>query len=76
MRLKKDVNIVDFLKKVQRCQKDVYLETEEEDTLNLKSVLSQYLFVVLAEHQDIWKNTKISCCEKDREFLSEYLEDI
>lgn len=51
MRLKNDVNLVDFLNQVQKCKYDVYMETVEEDKLNLKSVLSQYLFVVLVEQK-------------------------
>lgn len=53
MRLKNDVNLVDFLNQVQKCKYDVYMETVEEDKLNLKSVLSQYLFVVLVEQKDV-----------------------
>lgn len=74
MKLKKDVNLIDFLKEVQKCRCDVYLETEDEDKLNLKSVLSQYLFVVLAEQSDVWEHGSIRCAEEDEDLLGEYLE--
>ena len=76
MRLRKNASPVDFLKRVQKCQYDVYLETEEEDRLNLKSVLSQYLFVVLAEQSDVWEHSRITCKDTDREVLKEYLDEI
>lgn len=74
MRLKKDVDLVEFLQQIQKCKYDVYLETEEEDKLNLKSVLSQYLVVVLAAQQDIWQNTEVTCEKEDAEVLLAYLE--
>ena len=76
MKLKKGVNLIDFLKEVQKCRCDVYLETEEEDELNLKSVLSQYLFVVLAEQSDVWEHGSIRCAEEDMDLLGEYLEAV
>ena len=74
MRLKNDVNLVDFLNQVQKCKYDVYMETVEEDKLNLKSVLSQYLFVVLVEQKDVWDYRRITYEEADREILDDYLE--
>ena len=50
------------------------METVEEDKLNLKSVLSQYLFVVLVEQKDVWDHGRITCEEADREILADYLE--
>lgn len=38
-----EVNFSDFLKAVDSCKGDVYLETEEGDVLNLKSRLCQIL---------------------------------
>lgn len=74
MTLKADIDLLAFLKAVQQCQKDVYLETAEGDRLNLKSALSQYLFVVLARRQ---KNLLVSCsisyCSEDFKYLRSYL---
>lgn len=76
MKLKKGINLVEFLNQVQKCRYDVYLETEDEDKLNLKSVLSQYLFVVLAEQSDVWEHGSIRCAEEDLDLLGEYLEAV
>lgn len=74
MRLKKNINLLDFLNQVQKCRYDVYLDTEDGDQLNLKSVLSQYLIVVLAAQKDIWDNIVVTCQTEDMPILSEYLE--
>ena len=75
MRLKNDVNLVDFLNQVQKCKYDGYMETVEEDKLNLKSVLSQYLFVVLVEQKRrLGSQQDHPCEEADREILADYLE--
>ena len=76
MRMKENMNLVEFLKKVQCCKQEVYLETDDGDKLNLKSVLSQYMVIVLAENQNEWNHTKLICCEEDMEILSEYLENM
>ncbi len=36
-----DIDVADFLKTVESCEGNVYLETEEGDCFNLKSKLSQ-----------------------------------
>ncbi len=38
MKLKKDLELVPFLKDVKQCQADVWLITQKEDRLNLKSL--------------------------------------
>lgn len=38
-------NVENFLKTVNECSGDVYLETEEGDSLNLKSKLTQYVML-------------------------------
>ena len=53
MRLKEGIDLVAFFRRVKECKGDVFLETEEGDQLNLKSALSQYVFVVLTEQREI-----------------------
>ena len=38
-------NVEGFLKTVNECSGDVFLETEEGDSLNLKSKLTQYVML-------------------------------
>ena len=44
MKLKENIDFIDFIKKIKTCKGDVYFCTLEGDRLNLKSVLSQYIF--------------------------------
>lgn len=44
MKLAKNVDLADFLRTVNRCAGDVYFSTEQGDHLNLKSIMSQYIF--------------------------------
>ena len=73
MRLKENVNAVDLLNQVRKCSSDVWLETEEHDRLNLKSVLSQYVFVVMLEKQEDYRNAQVLCEQEDFPYLKEFL---
>lgn len=74
MRLKEEADLVAFIRQVRECENDVFLRTEEGDQLNLKSALSQYLFVVLAEQNEVLRNSKVSCSPEDRSRIAEFLE--
>ncbi len=74
MRLKEGVNLVAFIRKVKECKGDVFLQTKEGDHLNLKSALSQYIFVVLAEQSELLRNGEVVCSDEDKGRLSEFLE--
>ncbi len=77
MRLKEKANIVAFLQDARAARGDVWFQTDEGDQLNLKSVLSQYVFISAAgnEGESALKNGKIVCEKKqDYQFLQEYLE--
>lgn len=73
MKLRKDIDIVLFLKEARKCSEDVFLETEEGDRLNLKSVLSQYIFAAIAENREISEESRIICSEDDVKILEKYL---
>ena len=47
MKLKSNVNIPAFLQAVQSCRSEVCFATQEGDILNLKSVLSQFVFTAV-----------------------------
>lgn len=47
MRLNPNVNIPAFLQAVQACKGKVCFVTQEGDILNLKSVLSQFVFTTV-----------------------------
>ena len=74
MNLKSNADVVMFLKAVKKCRGDVFLETDEGDRLNLKSVLSQYIFAVIADDRKFSVESRIICSEGDAKYLDEYLE--
>lgn len=47
MRLNPNVNIPAFLQAVQSCEGEVCFVTQDGDILNLKSVLSQFVFTTV-----------------------------
>lgn len=74
MRLKADVNVTEFIRQVEQCRHDVFLQTDE-DHLDLKSTLSQYVFVVIEDNQDVRGRAQVICeDEADYELLGAYLE--
>lgn len=73
MCLKENVDIIKFLAAVKKCREDVFLETVEGDRLNLKSTLSQYVFVVCANGRGFLDKAQIICKEEDTESLQEFL---
>ena len=75
MKLKKDADLIQFLKVVRTCSKDVLFVTEEGDTLNLKSALSQYIFSAISGQPDALENSGIQWQEdEDFEKLERFLE--
>lgn len=50
------------------------METDENDKLNLKSVLSQYVAVVMTSDKELMKKCHVICTEQDYEKLTEFME--
>ena len=74
MYLRSDIDITKFLSNVMRCEEAVFFYSEVGDTLNLNSVLSQYVFLARIDSSDEWKYGKIHCVsEKDRKLLKTFL---
>lgn len=77
MKPKTDIKLVDFLKAAKTCNGEVYYKTTEGDVLNLKSQLSQYIFLAaLASGKDNpLPNGEIFCDdEADYQLLSGFLD--
>lgn len=76
MHLKANVNIMDFLKQVKKCEGEVLFETPEGDRIALKSTLSQYVFCTIASNPELLKNGLINFKhEEDKNLLLEFLDD-
>ena len=76
MKLKEDVVLVEFLQRAKQCTGEVYFKTVEGDILNLKSQLSQYVFLAasVSENTQHLLKGEIDCQNKtDYECLLPYL---
>lgn len=73
-RLKTNVDLTSFINTVQRCSGDVLFQTEDGDSLNLKSVLSCYLFSMISGNPVFLLSGIVVCRnEEDYSLLSNYL---
>ena len=61
MKLKQQADLAAFLEAVGQCRGDVHFNTAEGDSLNLPSVLSQYVFAALAGKPELWRSGEIVC---------------
>lgn len=74
MKLKQGVSLPAFLDQVKKCQGEVYFKTNEGDCLNLKSVLTTYIFVTLMMEPEVIENGWITCEDTaDYGILNTYL---
>ena len=75
MRLRRDIDIEKFLEKAEKCEGDVRFCTERGDVLNLKSVLSQYVFAVAAREEGYIQTGRLEFGrESDVGLLREFME--
>lgn len=74
MKLKENINLSDFIMKVQECRAAVTFLSAEGDRLALKSALCQYIFASLQGQPALLKNATILCEDSaDYALLHEYL---
>ena len=74
MKLKENADLPAFLRQVKKCGGDVFLDTQEGDSLNLKCTLSQYIFVSLGTGNTLISNSIITCSlTGDLHILEDYL---
>ncbi len=75
MKLKQGIDYGKFFAAVTSCQGDVYFETIENDRLNLKSILSRFVFASAVSQQLGKVNGVIVCMVKeDYQHLQNFLE--
>lgn len=76
MKLKEMISAVPFLNTVKTCPGEVFFQTPEGDRLNLKSLLSEYIFIGILENPLLWDSGEIYCeNEADYALLKEYLKE-
>ena len=76
MRIRTDINVMDFLRQVQKCHSEVLFETSEGDSIALRSTLSQYIFCTIARNIPLLESGSIRFSDRaDEEILKDYLCD-
>lgn len=72
--LNADVDLNDLFACVRKCDSDVYFKTKEGDNLNLKSELSHYVLMIVANNKDFLLKGHIECAnEADYELLADFV---
>lgn len=75
MRLKDDVNLQAFLTVVDKCEDEVFLYLQDGSVINLKSMLSKFVFASIAGTPEFLENSKIVCKDqKDETKLAGFTE--
>lgn len=59
MHINPNINILNFLKQVQKCNGEVLFETSECDRIALKSTLSQYIFFTIVSNPELLQSGTI-----------------
>lgn len=76
MHLKANIDIIDFLKTIKKCNHDVYFVTAEGDRLNLSSQLSEYIFLAATTNPELISHGLIEPVDTaDFTILRKYLEE-
>ncbi len=74
MHLKDDVNFSQFMQAVMACKGDVWFCTNEDDRLNLKSMLTRYIFAALVSNKPLLlESTVVLNNAEDAETLAPFL---
>lgn len=68
MKLKSDADTISFLNAVKACAGDVCFVTSEGDRLNLKSILSCYLFSAVRGKGELSDKGEVLCSD-DRDYM-------
>ena len=75
MNLKKDISLIDLLRKSKLCKEDVLLKTDEGDVLNLKSFLSGLLLQSVAYDKSLMVRGYLECMnDDDYDVMAEFIE--
>ncbi|HUM84207.1 MAG TPA: hypothetical protein PLN48_10600 [Lachnospiraceae bacterium] len=74
MRINPKKNGIEFLKAVGECSGSVYFDTPDGNHLNLKSILSQYVFSAISGQEDLIRGGSVLCSsDRDIDILRPYL---
>lgn len=76
MKLRPNIDYTAFLLKARECKGNVFFCTDAGDRLNLKSMLSEYVFLTAAVTTALAANGQLLCSElQDEDLLMEFAEE-
>lgn len=76
IKFREDVNLIQFLRTVELCDGEVEFYSGQGDILNLKSVLSRYLFAALTGKKNLLAGGWIKCEKlEDRKLLNQFIKE-
>lgn len=75
--LKPGIDLNAFFKQVQKCHGDVHFATPDGDNLNLKSQLSHYVIMIVANNNDFLLHGNICCSDiTDYDIIKDYVVEV
>ena len=74
MPLKKDIDYIELIHAIAKCKGEVFCRMKN-DNINMKSALSQYVFIFCVNNPSFFEGASIVCeDDSDYEQLSKYLD--
>ena len=74
MPLKKDIDYIELINVIAKCRGGVFCQLES-DNINMKSALSQYVFIFCVNNPSMMDGATLVCEDaSDYEVLADYLE--
>lgn len=75
--LKTNIDLKELFNCVRKCNSDVFFQTQDGDNLNLKSELSHYVLMIVANNNDFFLKGHIHCEDAaDYEVLKDYVTEV
>lgn len=74
MKLKQEIDLLDFLHSVNQCKGEVILRFSQDNVLNVKSMLSKVVLATLYETRELFNDAEILCdIESDERILERFV---
>lgn len=76
IKIRENADLISFLRAVESCDGEVEFYSGQGDILNLKSVLSRYLFATLTGKKNLLSGGFIRCEKaQDRKLLDQFIRE-
>ena len=69
VKLRSQIDVVELLQTVKKCQEDIFFISKEGDVLNLNSQLASYVFIASIQEEALIEDGYLRVTAKDDLFL-------